>query len=98
MRWTDVDGDWWTIPAASSKNKLPHRVFLTNQAHTILKAVRALQPDDAAFVFVGVRGKRQRSGALDDLDIPDVRPHDFRRTAASMMAAAGIQRLVEPRC
>ena len=57
-------------------------------------AVRPLQPDESAYVFVGVRGKRRRTGALDTLDIPDVRPHDFRRTAASMMASVGIQRLV----
>jgi len=94
LRWRDIDGDWWTIPAESSKNKLPHRVFLTSTAKKILEAVRALQPDESAYVFVGVRGKRQRSGALDTLDIPDVRPHDFRRTAASMMASVGIQRLV----
>ena len=94
LRWSDVQADWWTIPAESSKNKLPHRVFLSRQAHDILKRVRPLQPDDSEYVFVGVRGKRQRSGALDDIGIPDVRPHDFRRTAASMMASAGIQRLV----
>ena len=93
MRWRDINGDWWTIPAESSKNKLPHRVFLTN-CEEGLKTVRALQPDESAYVFVGVRGKRQRSGSLETLDIPDLRPHDFRRTAASMMASAGIQRLV----
>jgi integrase len=23
LRWRDIDGDWWTIPAESSKNELP---------------------------------------------------------------------------
>jgi integrase len=94
LRWSDIDGDWWTIPAESSKNKLPHRVFLSRMAQDILTRVRTLQPDDSVYAFVGVRGKRQRSRALDDLGIADVRPHDFRRTAASMMASAGIARLV----
>ena len=27
MRWKDIDGDWWTIPAEFSKNKLSHRML-----------------------------------------------------------------------
>lgn len=48
----------------------------------------------ANYVFQGIRGTRQRRGALEGLALEDVRPHDFRRTAASMMAGAGVPRLV----
>lgn len=94
MRWRDVDGDTWTIPAEFSKNKLPHRVPLTAAAREVIDALKADAPKDADLVFVGVRGTRQRRGALDGLNVADVRPHDFRRTAASTMASAGIARLV----
>jgi len=29
MHRSEIDSDWWEIPAERSKNKLPHRVFLT---------------------------------------------------------------------
>ena len=45
-------------------------------------------------MFAGIRGTRQRRGVLDGLKVKDVRPHDFRRTAASLMAGAGVSRLV----
>lgn len=96
MRWSDVDlsAGWWTIPAARSKNKLPHRVPLSGPALKVLAVLKAMQADDAPQVFRGIVGTRQRRGALDGLDLPDVRPHDFRRTAASCMASAGVPRLV----
>lgn len=93
MRWTDVGGDWWTIPAAVAKNKLAHRVPLTAPALDVLKELK-VETGDEAYVFAGIRGTRQRRGALDGLDVDDVRPHDFRRTAASRMASAGVSRLV----
>jgi integrase len=94
LRWQDIDDTTWTIPAAFSKNKLPHRVPLTADALAVLQALKdeGVAGDDV--IFAGVRGPRQRRGVLDDLGIADVRPHDFRRTAASTMASAGISRLV----
>ena len=102
MRWGDIDGDWWTIPAEDAKNKLPHRVPLTAAALDVLKTVKAEADDDAEYVFAGIRGTRQRRGALDGLNVKDVRPHDFRRTAASRMAvsrrvAAGDRQGAQPR-
>ncbi len=32
MRWQDIDGDWWTVPAEHAKNGLAHRVPLSRQA------------------------------------------------------------------
>ncbi len=95
MRWQDVDleSGWWTIPAEHSKNKLPHRVPLSAPAVDLT----AKQLQDAGtkdvYVFKGIRGTRQRRKVLDGLEVVNVRPHDFRRTAASMMTGGGIPRL-----
>ena len=32
----EIEGDWWEIPASRSKNKLPHRVFLTATAKGLI--------------------------------------------------------------
>lgn len=96
MRWADVDlaGGWWTISADDSKNKLPHRVPLGPTASKILKALRAKADNGAIYVFAGIRGARHRRAVLKGLPLDDVRPHDFRRTAATMMASGGVPRLV----
>jgi integrase len=91
MRRADVDASWWTIPTPVSKNNLPHRVYLSPMA---LAIVRPLLPKkEEAFVFAGIRGTRQRRGALEGLNISDVRPHDFRRTMATFMGSSGVPRL-----
>jgi integrase len=95
MRWADVDLDtgWWTIPAEHAKNKLPHRVPLSPLARGILKPLRKNAGADATYVFAGIRGTNHRHGALKGISVEDLRPHDFRRTAASLMAGSGIPRL-----
>ena len=39
MRWDEIDGDWWTIPAEKSKKGLAHRVPISDLAKTILAGV-----------------------------------------------------------
>lgn len=36
MHRSEITGDWWEIPASRSKNKLPHRVFLTATAKGLI--------------------------------------------------------------
>jgi integrase len=91
MRWSDIDGTWWTIPSEASKNKLPHRVPLSPAALKVLETVKGKTAE--GYVFAGIRGTRQRRGALEGLTLTDVRPHDFRRTAASLMASGRVPRL-----
>ena len=91
MRWADVDGGWWTIPADIAKNKLPHRVWLSAPALRVLATLKGDGQRD--HVFKGIVGPRQRRGALEGLEVNDVRPHDFRRTAASTMASGRVPRL-----
>jgi integrase len=92
MRWADVDldGGWWTIPATTAKNKLSHRVPLSQPVIDLLKQL----PRDTEFALDGARGKRQQREAAATFNIKDFKGHDLRRTAATKMASAGIARLV----
>lgn len=95
MQWGDVDleAGWWTIPAGIAKNKLAHRVPLAISAIALLQALQPETVDPEAFVFAGVRGRRQQSEAAALFSVKDFRGHDLRRTAASLMAGGGIARL-----
>jgi len=105
MAWAELDlkGGWWTIPAERSKNGLSHRVPLSAPALALLTALREKEdarlkaqkvPTPHQFVLDGARGKRQQSEAAETFKLKDFRGHDLRRTAASLMAGSGVQRLV----
>lgn len=101
MRWADVDGDGWTIPAGVSKNKRAHRVPLSPQALAVLEAIRPPEGDDrlpSPWVFPAPNDDghmrwvqkaaadvRARSGVV-------FVPHDLRRTAATFMGSMGCDR------
>ena len=109
MRWKDIEGDWWTIPAEFSKNKLSHRVPLSPQAQRVLDLVRSVteaqdekaertrsewifpNPSDRTRHVYEVQKLAQRVRKNSSVSF---RAHDFRRTAASIMAGMGIPRLV----
>lgn len=103
MRWSDMDltAAWWTIPATHAKNNLAHRVPLNAAALKILKALKKVADEDAVYVLgahhrakgAGARGKRQQSEAAKTFTVANFRGHDLRRTAASLMASGGINRL-----
>ena len=101
LRWDEINGDWWTIPADKAKNKLAHRVPLSPLALEILEQARALA-DGGAYVFPSPRGDRPMGVAaasqairdnLTAFGIAPFTPHDLRRTAASHMTGIGISRL-----
>ena len=99
MRWSDVDFDnrWWTVPASDAKNGLPHRVPLNDLAFDILSGLQDRAASDASaslYVLAGARGPKRRATVCARLGLDDFRGHDLRRTAASRMASAGVQRLV----
>ena len=96
----DVDASWSTIPAEFAKNRLAHRVPLSPQTIAVLNTLRtnATEP----WVFPGrnhgvnkplsniertLRRARARS------KVGNCTPHDFRRTAASLMTGMGVSRL-----
>jgi integrase len=104
LRWDEIDGECWTIPAARYKSKIDHTL-------PILPAVKELigsRPDKGAdYVFSSQDGKTPFSGftkakAALDMRIDQARKaaglqpvaewriHDLRRTARSLMSRAGV--------
>ena len=80
-RWTEIDGDVWTIPAARVKTKRPHRVPLSSRALAVLEAARALA-GDSALIFPGATGKpipRQAFGRTMKAAGVAGTPHGFRQ-------------------
>jgi len=103
MKWADITDKWWTIPAEIAKNKLAHRVYLSQQAITIIKSLEKISASTVQYVFPS-RTKTAKKPYLSAYHkswnrlkaltgINDVKPHDLRRTAASVMTGIGIQRL-----
>jgi len=107
MRWDQIAGDWWTIPAEVAKNGLSHRVPLTQAVLDILEGIRPeikdgaseVQKAKAEWVFPNARraGPREYTSKLHATVVNnsgvDFVPHDLRRTAASLMTGMGGSRL-----
>jgi integrase len=101
MQWRDVDLDtgWWLIPGDVSKNHDPHRVPLTPMVLEILhRRARAENADDR-YVFsnqrhtcVADRAKKAAAIVCKGGVSFHFRAHDLRRTAASYMGEAGVDR------
>jgi integrase len=108
MRWRDLvlqektaepQVGWWTIPGDHTKNGEPHRVPLTEDAVTLVKAqIPEKESDRGEFVFTGRGGStvldraKKAPAAIAGVLKIDFRGHDLRRTAATGMAEAGISR------
>ncbi|MCP3972918.1 MAG: integrase arm-type DNA-binding domain-containing protein [bacterium] len=100
MRWADIDGDWWTIPAEVSKNGLAHGVPLSRQVRALLAELRPTtgfspwvfeSPRKPGAHISAVQKAGYRIAKAADVDFV---PHDLRRTAATAMTSMGISRLV----
>jgi integrase len=101
---------FWTIPAEFVKNAQGHRVYLGTTARKLLDAVprderavwvfpKSIMGD---YKHVGRRlAQRTRANIVAELkatgkarDKADIRGHDLRRTAATLMASGGVPRFV----
>jgi integrase len=101
MRWQDIDllTGWWLIPAESSKNADPHRVPLTPMVLKILARREKAENRDDLYVFsnhrhtcVLDRAKKAAAILCKGGVSFQFRAHDLRRTAASYMGEAGVDR------
>jgi len=111
MEWSEIGGEWWTLPASRSKNGEPNMVYLPSLARDLLEAQRA-DATDCRFVFPGIRKRSlpllashltvecgKVSAAL--LEAGKIRAgftvHDLRRTGATTVRSNGAQRGVVQR-
>lgn len=110
MRWADLSHEtdangarawWWTIPADATKSARSHRVPLNPQAVQVIEHLRARRTSDTWIFPSPHQGKgpianpgkaAERLKAVSA--VPNLRLHDFRRTAASHMASLGTTRFV----
>jgi integrase len=101
MQWREVDLDtgWWLIPGDVSKNHDPHRVPLTSMVVEILDRRARSKDADDRYVFsnhrhtcVADRAKKAVAILCKGGVSFHFRAHDLRRTAASYMGEAGIDR------
>ena len=103
-QWKDIDFEkaLWTIPAEHAKNGKKHRVPLLSMA---LDLLGELKTQDTGPIWLFPSGRQDGSHVAEQslsravrnneqhFGIPHFIPHDFGRTAASMMTMLGIPRL-----
>jgi integrase len=101
----DLERRIWTIPKERSKNGQPHEVPLSDLALTLLRHLRRRFGETQ--YLIPSRCWRARHGAPitvralpqgirdheEHFGLRHFTPHDLRRTAASLMTAAGVPRL-----
>jgi integrase len=94
MRWDEISGDTWTVPAARSKNGRQRVIPLPRQATTFLRNCELAEAE--ALVFPSARG-----GVLSNWDKVTKRVHvasstkgwhrhDVRRTVATLLGDLGV--------
>ncbi|MGO9060072.1 MAG: tyrosine-type recombinase/integrase [Candidatus Binataceae bacterium] len=107
MRWDELEGEWWTLPAIRVKNNREHRLPLVPG---LLTAINELPRDGDEHVFHRYRGWTRGGGEVKITNVSDwFKPllaragiedavfHDLRRTAATMMNKIGIDPIVVER-
>lgn len=107
---SEIDGDWWTIPAERTKNKKQHKVYLTPFAKELFPSVEkgSLFPSPAIDKPISVNAvakalrrsltgkERSKENVEPEIKIePRFTPHDLRRTAASTLASLGFGVIVD---
>lgn len=93
-KWSEIEGDMWTIPASRMKTRRQHRVPLSSAALRVLAEAKS----DSPFVFPGPRGKpvaRQSIGRA--LEGTRATPHGFRSSFRNWCAETGVAREVAER-
>jgi len=96
-RWDDFDSGFvtWIKPAATTKQKLEHRVPLSAPTRALLQDIRKRVPDDTVWLFP-VTGATHRKDVKDawaaickTAKINKARVHDLRHSYASILASDG---------
>jgi integrase len=108
MRWGEIEGQTWTIPAGRAKNRQENRVPLCPMTLKALKAARMFSHPDCEYVFESSYKPRTpitRQGVTRAVDRHQAEmgieekftPHDLRRTVRTRLAELGINDVVAER-
>jgi integrase len=99
MRWEEIDGEDWTLPARRNKTNLD----LVRPLSAVTLAVIEGQRSDCPFIFS--KGQKAISTFGRDkiafdaaVGVSNWRLHDLRRTARSLLSRAGIDPDIGERC
>jgi len=100
----DIECEWWTIPAKLTKSHRSSRVPILPTARAVLDQAVDVKHPRSPWIFHAARNLEKPMSIintaqrvrLDKLTGPmdEWRPHDFRRTGATFMAAGGVDRFV----
>ena len=88
MRWRDVEGSWWMIPAEHSKSRKRQRKPLSAAAFAVLAKL-----DRRADPFIELTESRLSHWwitARAEIGLEDLHIHDLRHAAASLAINAGV--------
>jgi integrase len=99
MRWEEIDGDNWVLPASRNKTKVELIRPLSLAALAVIEGQRS----DCPFVFSKGRKpistfSRDKAAFDAAVGMSNWRVHDLRRTARSLLSRAGINADIGERC
>jgi integrase len=101
MRWSEIVGTDWTLPAARNKTKVDLVRPLSAAALALLSRTPRIAGTDYVFSADGRRvgGMARRKKEIDAASgVVDWTLHDLRRTARSLMSRAGVPSEHAERC
>jgi integrase len=92
MQWSELDGAWWTIPGARTKNGRDHRVYLSQAALDELARVPKVDTEPRAFRgYLGIRQQSEQNAIVFANVRRREKPrHALRDTVATGLAGCGI--------
>lgn len=94
------DDLWWNVPSSSTKTRRPNRILLTQ---TVQGVLRALPRDGSGFCFGEDAAQlevfrhdlwKRAIACSSSSGVENWQPRDLRRTAATLMAQAGVSRFI----
>ncbi len=92
MKWSEIEGDKWTLPGERTKNGNPHLVPLSSITREILDGLPRMDGLDLVFTGPGGKSISQWSRPKEKLDalsgVTGWRLHDLRRTLVTGMNEA----------
>ena len=103
LQWSDINGDWLTIPADRTKNGEKHRIPLTSDSQKIINSTPKNSIDKYIFSAKGndkpinrdsVQKALTRAIKREEISLTPFRTHDLRRTFGTRLAKLGTKREV----